>query len=171
LKKKLREHEMPLQQLIKRFHKEFNLSEVNKINNSLEEMHFKKMHLNGPLLDDLTGPQYSTISLKKLNITIKITNYVADRFVLTNSNDIIEVVNIAHTKNTNTTVLVGKKFLTKSPYYEHSICSTILNIYKVEHLSNTLYTVFIKYIKNKMMLLETLDKKKVAIPIMHIAKY
>lgn len=170
LKKKLRKHEMPLQQLIKRFHEEFNLSEVNKIINSPEEIHFKKVHLNGPLLDDLTGPQYSTIYLRKLNITIKITN-VADRFVLTNSNDIIEVVNIAHTKNTNTTVLVGKKFLTKSPYYEQPICSTILNIYKVEHLSNTLYTVFIKDIKNKMMLLETLDKQKVAIPIMHIAKY
>jgi len=95
---------------------------------------------------------------------------VADRFVLTNSNDIIEVINIAHTKNTNKTVIVGKKFLKKSPYYQHPICSRILNIYQVEHLSNTLYTVFIKDIEKKMMLLETLDKKKVAIPIMRIAK-
>lgn len=108
---------MPLQQLIKRFHEEFDLSEGNKINISPEEIHFKKEHLNGPLLDDLIGPQYSTIYLRKLNITIKTTN-VADRFVLTNSNDIIEVVNIAHTKNTNKIVIVGKKFLTKSPYYQ-----------------------------------------------------
>jgi len=42
LKKKLRKHEMPLQQLIKRFHEEFGLSEGNKINISPEEIHLKK---------------------------------------------------------------------------------------------------------------------------------
>jgi len=83
----------------------------------------------------------------------------------------MEVANIAHTKNTNKTVIVGKKFLTKSPYYEQPICSTILNIYQVEHLSDTLYTAFVEDIKKKMMLLETLDKQKIAIPIIHIAKY
>lgn len=86
----------------------------------------------GPLLDNLTEPQYKTVVLQ--NSTIK-TRRIADRFILTKDNNIMEILNIAHTKTSNEVVLVGKVFLTKLPCYEKPLSSTIFNIYIVDNLS------------------------------------
>jgi len=75
IKKKLRKHELPLQQLVKRFHEKFNQAEQYKIgqkNIPSKQPYFKKEHTNGPLLANLIGPQYSTVHLKEM--VIKTTN-------------------------------------------------------------------------------------------------
>lgn len=118
IKKKLRKHELPLQQLVKRFHEEFNQTKDFKIdqkNISSEQPYLKKEHTNGPLLTNLIGPQYSTVHLKDMVIK---TTKAADCYVLTISNDVVKVINIAHLKDINIAVLIGKKFLSKKPYYE-----------------------------------------------------
>lgn len=96
IKKKLRKQELPLQQLVKRFHEEFNQTEQYKIsqkNIPSKHPYFKKEHTNGPLLTNLTGPQYSIVHLKEMVIK---TSNAADCYVLTTINDVVKVINIAH---------------------------------------------------------------------------
>jgi len=167
IKKKLRKHELPLQQLVKRFHEEFNQAEKFKVGQKhiySKQLDFKKEHTNGPLLENLTGPQYSTVHLKGMVIK---TTKAADCYVLTNSNDIVKVINIAHIKNINIAVLMGKTFLSKKPYYEQPINSEVFNIYEVDNLSEEMGIVHFEELKKKIMLLDTLDKKRIAIPIIH----
>jgi len=90
----------------------------------------------------------------------------ADRFILTKDNNIMEVLNIGHTMNTNEVVLVGKLYLIKIPFYEQSISSTILDTYIVKSLSNELIWIPLKHVKKKVMLLEK-DGQNIALPIIH----
>lgn len=167
IKKKLRKHELPLQQLVKRFHEEFNQAKEYKIgqkNTCSKQLYFKKEHTNGPLLTNLIGPQYSTVHLKDMIIK---TTKAADCYVLTIRNDVVKVINVAHVKDINIAVLIGKTFLSKKPYYEQPINSEVFNIYEVDNLSEHMCIIHFEELKKKIMLVDTLDKKKIAIPIIH----
>jgi len=91
----------------------------------------------------------------------------ADCYVLTIINDVVKVINIAHIKDTKILVLIGKIFLLKKPYYEQSINSEVFNIYEVDNLSEHLCIIHFEELKKKVMLVDKLDNKKIAIPVMH----
>jgi len=162
LKKMIRKSDKPLQQIIKRNYEQ-NEHKHFQYKDKTTEITLKKEHSNGPLLDDLTSQQYRNVHFK--NNKIK-TMSKADRFILTKDNNIMEVLNIGHTMNTNEVVLIGKLFLIKIPFYEQPISSTILDIYIVKSLSNELIWIPLKHVKKKVMLLEK-DGQNIALPIIH----
>ncbi|CAI6373398.1 unnamed protein product [Macrosiphum euphorbiae] len=163
LKKMIRKHDKPLQQIIRR------CNERHFIEGKTSEQHLKNCeqlkhkHTDGPLLENLIGFQYKKLYLK--NIKIKVGNN-ADSFILNDSNDIIKVENIVSLHKTNEIVIIGKVFEIKKPFYEKPIPSIVLNIYEVNNLSLTHKYWSYNCIKNKMMLLE-LNGQKIAIPIIH----
>jgi len=162
LKKMIRKSDKPLQQIIKR---KYEQNEHNNFQHNYikTEITLKKEHSNGPLLDDLTSLQYRNVHFKNMKIK---TMSTADRFVLTKDNNIMEVLNVGHTMNTNEVVLIGKLYLIKIPLYEEPISSTILDIYIVKNLSNELIWIPLKDIKKKVMLIEK-DGQNIALPIIH----
>lgn len=62
---------------------------------------------------------------------------------------------------------MGKTFLSKKPYYEQPINSEVFNIYEVDNLSEEMCIVHLEDLKKKIMLVDTLDKRRIAIPIIH----
>jgi len=162
LKKMLRKHELPLQQIIKRYHEKIN-SDIDK----KTETNFslcKNKHTEGPILEHLTGSQYKTIYLKYF--TIK-THNNAHNFLVSKNHKIFQVKNIVEVDNTNKIALVGHKFLSKNSYYEQHIDSYIFNIYKVDCLSSQITVIFLEEIKKKVMLVELKDGTKIAVPLIH----
>jgi len=132
LKKMIKKHDKPLQQIIKRFYEQKN---ANTYKNANTEIVFKNEHTNGPMLNDLIAPQFKTVHL--LHTKIK-TTCIADQFILTIDNNIMKVLNIAHTKDTNEVVFIGKIFQSKRPFYEQPLSLYTFNIYAVDNLSNKL---------------------------------
>lgn len=94
LKKMLRKHDKPLQQVIKRYYEQIDQTK-NTNYNSIEEISFKKENSEGPLILNLSGPQYHILCFKSITVKVKKN---ADRFILTKFKKIFEVVNIVHIK-------------------------------------------------------------------------
>ncbi|KYN05020.1 hypothetical protein ALC62_04089 [Cyphomyrmex costatus] len=103
LKRLIRKHDQPLQQIIRRIYEEQHLFEPKSIVQcSTNSMQLLMPHHQGPLINECTFPQY-----KKIKTTDYCINIVkkADRFVEMNDGTIVEVHNIACYKNS--TVLLG----------------------------------------------------------------
>lgn len=66
------------------------------------------------MLNDLIAPQFKIVNL--LCTKIK-TKCIADQFISTIDNNIMKILNIAHTKDTNEVVFIGKIFQSKRPFY------------------------------------------------------
>ncbi|XP_050055728.1 uncharacterized protein LOC126549698 [Aphis gossypii] len=106
LKKKIRKQEKPLQQVIKRYNEEQNnfqttIRTFNKINLTCS-------HSSGPLIDknDLNGSQYQKINIG--NFTINTKN-VADSYILTQNNKVVQVLNIVESKKHN--IIIIERYL------------------------------------------------------------
>jgi len=164
LKKMVRKHELPLQQVIKRHHEQIdcNIDDTNK--NKTNVPICKNEHSKGPLLEDLTGSQYKTLYLD--NFTIK-TNNIADCYVLCKNNNIYQVKNIVNVDDMDKIVILGNIFLSKKPFYETPINSNIFNIYEVDNLSDELTLINLDEIKRKTMLVKFNDGQKISVPLLH----
>jgi len=163
LKKMVRKHDKPLQQIVKRFN-ERNQIQGNISKKINEFPYLKSIHTEGPLLQNINGLQYKKLYLK--NITIKVDK-IADSFFLTKTFDVVKVYNIVTLNSTyNDIIIVGKVFETKRAFYESPISSTVFNIYEVDDLSYSYLYWSFDNIKNKVMMIEW-DSKKIAIPIIH----
>jgi len=92
---------------VKRYHEEAVNKQIKKIH---IEINLKHQHSNGPLLNNLTDPQYWTIYLKKFAIK---TRKESDSYILTKEDYVVQVNDIATERNTNDTVLIGKMFKVK----------------------------------------------------------
>jgi len=66
---------------------------------------------SGPMLSDLKASLFKIVHL--LNKKIKTTCIIADKFIITVDNNIMKALNIAHTKDTNEVVFIGKIFQSK----------------------------------------------------------
>lgn len=76
LKSMLRKHEKPLHQIIHRYSEKHNVASkvINNLSNNKNQNANKlllKEHTNGPLMNNITGPQYYVISFNNFNIKIK----------------------------------------------------------------------------------------------------
>jgi len=164
LKTSIRKHDLPLQQIIRRYHEKYS-NEIIATGSSIE-LNSKKVyhHDLGPLIENITcGPQLVTLKIRNFTIKVKTT---ADRYVLTFGGDIVTVVNIARLIDTNEQVIIGYKFLSKQPFYEKPLKSSKLNIYIVQNKSTDLQYWKITDIHFKVMILVS-NNQHIAMPLIH----
>lgn len=133
LKYYLRKHEIPLQQVINRYHERY-ADQIFTSNQQLPNVSpiFKNSHNNGPLLNNIIGTQYHTIEFNKIKINIK---YDKDSFIITKQNEIVKCMNFIH--NDNEIIIVGKMYKKLTPYFVDPIDSTLLEIFEVQDLSDS----------------------------------
>jgi len=160
LKKKVRKQEKPLQQVVKRYHEEAVNKQIKKI---YIEINLKHQHSNGPLLNDLTDPQYRTIYLKRFVIK---TKRASDSYILTKEDNVVQVNNIATERNTNYTVLIGKMFKVKKPFFNQPIDSSMFHIYIVSELDDIYKFWYLKDVKKKIILFKH-KNNNIAMPVIH----
>jgi len=162
-KSALRKHDKPLQQVVRRYNEEFFNNEFASTTTP-KSSYTAKTHNQGPMLENITcNPQF--VSLKLRNITINI-NKLADSFIFTKKNQIVKVINIAHSCLTKEPLIIGYKFLEKKPLYDSPIKSTKLGIYVFENMSDQLQSWKIDEIMHKLMVL-IFKNRNIAIPIIH----
>lgn len=104
------------------------------------------MHCSGPLPVNCSGPQFKTLSFSDFVIkTVSPNNCCA-----TTNNDIVMVENICFSKELQSSVIVGRKFLVKNNFFTVPCESSTIGIYKAEKLSNLkiwpISKVYMKYV-------------------------
>jgi len=126
---------------------------------------FEKLHSKGPLPKDIIGPQYHRLRFSNfmLNTTVD-----RDSYLITNCGKIVKCINFANKRvnNKKVPVIVGQYFINKSPAYINPLSSDLLDIYKVENISDDLIILNINTIKYKIMVIN-IEKEIIAIPIFH----
>ncbi|KAF0752222.1 Uncharacterized protein FWK35_00011549 [Aphis craccivora] len=105
---------------------------------------------NGPLLVGCVNPQFNTLVLENYKIKCKVD---ADSYFSSKTNDIIKLINFAHSNVTGSIILIGRKFESKELFYDKSIQSSYFGIYTVKNVSKNLSTWTINDIQRKVMLL------------------
>ncbi|KAF0706952.1 Uncharacterized protein FWK35_00039209 [Aphis craccivora] len=173
LKSLIRKHEKPLEQVINRYSERnaLTIEEIfNNTSNKNKNLYYtenpilEQEHNDGPLNENCTGSQYKRLFFKTLKIKIKGN---ADCFALTNNEIIIKCLNIIYDKGE--VYLIGKYFKTISSLYNDPINSSMLNIYQVGKMSDTIKCWHISKIIKKMMVIEH-NNQKIAMPIIHSNK-
>lgn len=133
MKKLLRKDDKPLQQIARRIHEIICFREEEMMpflyNDNIS---FKNTHTNGPLLNNCSDFQFSTLLFK--NITFKIQTKANNICGLT-SGKIVIIENIICSKINNESYIIGKEFLEMKPLYTKPCLSSHLGIYKVSNLS------------------------------------
>lgn len=127
LKRMIRKHDKPLQQIIKRYD-EIYINDKIKFGNH----------------------DHNTFTVKK-----------PDCFILTSAGEIVQIIEIL----SNSSVIVGKSFNSKSDMFEKPIKSSKLDIYVVNNLSENSMQWRISDIKKKIMIFN-MDGKLLALPIL-----
>jgi len=167
LKSFVRKHDKPLQQVINRYNEKFSANMINsnnfKTNN--EQLILKPvlqhMHSNGPLLENVIGPQHYTLLYKNMKIKIQKEK---DSFILTKNKEVVKCLNFC--LRGEEVLILGCKFNIIKPFYEDPIDSRILYIYEVKNLSKTIQCWKIKDLEKKMIVFNY-DNKYIAMPIIH----
>jgi len=136
IKSNLRKNEKPLQQIVNRYYEKYELYILN--NSSKETLMdnkpvLKHVHDNGPLVEDLIGPQYYTMIYQSITIKIK---KECDSFILTKNKEIVKCMNFA--QKDGVIMLIGKNYNVLLPYFEEPINSTIIEIFEIKKLSSQL---------------------------------
>ncbi|XP_022164968.1 uncharacterized protein LOC111029998 isoform X1 [Myzus persicae] len=164
LKSFLRKPEKPLEQVINRY-SEINSISVNTFKNIQlnEKPVLKRLHTNGPLMDNIFGVQYYSLFFCNIHIVIR-KQKESDSFILTNNGEVVKCLNIIEINNN--ILILGKKFYHVTPFFIEPINSTILDMYQVKNMSETLNYWNITDIKRKMMIFNH-DKKMIAVPVIH----
>jgi hypothetical protein len=133
MKKLLRKDDKPLQQIARRIHEIICFREEETMpflyNDNIS---FKNTHTNGPLLNNCSDFQFSTLLFK--NKTFKIQTKANNICGLT-SGKIVIIENIICSKINNESYIIGKEFLEMKPLYIKPCLSSHLGIYKVSNLS------------------------------------
>lgn len=120
-----------MQQVIKQFNDE--QTNFHTIVHPINKINLTYLLSSGPLLDQ-NGPQYEKINLKKFLIHNK---KIANSYILTQNNDVIQVLNIIESKE-HKIIIIVKVFLTKESIFEQPINSSHLNMYSVKNISSEL---------------------------------
>jgi len=165
MKKLLRKDDKPLQQIARRIHEIICFREEETMpflyNDNIS---FKNTHTNGPLLNNCSDFQFSTLLFK--NMTFKIQTKANNICGLT-SGKIVIIENIICSKINNESYIIGKEFLEMKPLYTKPCLSSHLGIYKVSNLSIremfSLNNIITKYFLCKIDL-----ECYAAFPLLHI---
>jgi hypothetical protein len=153
----------PLKQ-VKSYDEFFTFTEVKISLSSNNEIVFKKLHDEGPLVEQNSGPQFKTMIMSYFKInTISSSNCYIGFKSKENKLNIFKIENI--TKN----VLVVKCFDKIEIFFVKPINSLTLGIVVVEHLPSIYKTIInIQEIKlKKYVIFNDSDNVKIVIPILN----
>lgn len=137
LKKKIHKEDKPLQQIVRRYTESIALNNLNKLSNASDintsgEIIFINTHMNGPLLQGCTNPQYEKLKFNDMTFIVKDQK---NDCCCVKGNRIIKIFNIALKDNDGVFVIIGKEYLKKSDLYKLPCPSSTLGIYEVDDLS------------------------------------
>lgn len=168
LKKMVRKHEKPLEQVIKRYQESllFNQPVLLK---SPKEINYRKPHSNGPsAFEHLTVPNFQIVIKNNIKINIKSTSDSYIGFTDETGLKIFKVFNICLDSTTEKYVFLVKHFETIGNFFDKPISSLKLGIAVVKNLSE-FYSIidienteFVKY-----MILSSNSNVNIAYPILH----
>ncbi|CAI6355527.1 unnamed protein product [Macrosiphum euphorbiae] len=166
LKKMVRKHQKPLEQVINRYQEILEFSNApntyNLLPNSIE---FKKPHNNGPLLGNISS-QFRIVLTNDVKIN---TNSLTDCFIGFKKEgklNIYKVLNIC-CNNTGLHFFVAKSFNNIEPLYDKPISSLKLGIAYVSNLSKNIVPITIDHLFQKYVVFNSNNNKQIALPILH----
>ncbi|XP_060860911.1 uncharacterized protein LOC132938225 isoform X1 [Metopolophium dirhodum] len=168
LKKMVRKHEKPLEQVIKRYHESLFFNQPIVLN-SQKKIIYKKPYSYGPsVFEHLTVPHFQIVFKNNIKINIKSSSDSYIGFTDETGLKIFKVFNICRDSMTEKNVFVVKHFETIGIFFDKPISSLKLGIAVVNNLSEFYSTIdienteFVKY-----MILTSNSNVNVAYPILH----
>jgi hypothetical protein len=169
LKKMIRKHEKPLEQVMNRYNEFQTFCKSNILNISVNSIEYLKQHNSGPLLEECTGPQFKIVIKNNIKINIKSLSDCYIGFTFNGSLSIFKIVNVCLKKSDKSKVFIAKQFKNIRPFYKTPINSLKLGIGTVNEFYEPLITIDIE--KNEyskyLILNNSLVAGKVAFPILH----
>lgn len=165
IKKMIRKHEKPLEQVIKRYEE---ISEFCKpsLMTSNNQIHLLKEHHDGPLVEHCTGwSQFKNIMINdfKINITSNSNCYIG--YKVEEKPVICKIYNIC--KNNNNVIFIIKIFKKTDFFFDKLVNSFKLGIAVVDNLSNNFEIVDVQTKFKKYMILYNNKGVSIAYPILH----
>lgn len=142
LKKMVRKHEKPLEQVINRYQEYIMFHETSNSNES--KIVFRKEHSRGPLIEHYSSPQFQIIHKNNLKINTKSLSDVFIGFKKENKLCIFKVFNICYDPHTSKHVFLCKGFNQIEPFFVQPINSLKLGIAKIAKLSTNITVVDIE---------------------------
>jgi hypothetical protein len=167
LKKLVRKHEKPLEQVINRYELEFKMFHEPFVTN-VSNVIFKKDYCRGPLTEHYSNPQFQIIYKKNLKINIKFLSDVFIGFKKENKLCIFKIFNICYVPHVGKHVFLCKSFSQVEPFFIQPINSLKLGIAKVVELSTSFTVVDIEQtdFSNYMVIYDN-SYYSIAYPILH----
>lgn len=166
IKRKVRGHAKPLQQIGKRLFEEFesNIEKPLLKSNESNQVIFSVKHHDGPVPALCSNPQY-----KKAKFTLQdfeISTLHPNNCCRLRNGAIIVIENIAYSQELKKQVVVGKKFLKMENLFGKPLCeSGELGTYKVSQLSQRKFWPLINIVGKCLFL--KYNEKRVAVTLLH----
>lgn len=166
LKKLLKKHDQPLQQIVRRYIEGKNIEILRELNiTTLSDFVIdrKSIHVKGPLIKGCCNPQYYII---KCSNAIICTDTLADNCCGLSNGSIAKIKTVTHHRKLNTDVIIGNEFLHREDLYDKPCPSSLLGIFVVDNLSD--FKIWpLKDIKMKYVQLP-LNNKFAVFPLLHL---
>ncbi|RZF37146.1 hypothetical protein LSTR_LSTR015336 [Laodelphax striatellus] len=164
LKKLIRKADKPLQQICRR-HTELEKNCIKQRKDSdYTGPTGSGLHYDGPLTENSMSPQYKKLIFQNVSLD---TNNKGDGCCILKDNTVVLVKNIAHAVNSQELVVIGYDFKTITNSFEKPCKSSILNIYKVCHLSTNLKQWSAASIHKKCVLIPLENEAFSILPLLH----
>lgn len=164
LKKLSRKAEKPLQQIVNRYYENINIFDCK---DKKKKIGLSGKHHKGPVPVELIDKvcQYSMYKTEFYTLVISSIN-IKDSYMLTNSRDVVQVVNILKMDQSDNILILGCPFLTKENAYGEPLKSELLDIYCVKNLSNEHKIYEVAQIYKKCFIF-TVKNVHTALPLHH----
>lgn len=168
LKKMIRKHEKPLEQVMNRYNEYQTFRKSNILNISLNPIEYLKQHNSGPMLEECTGPQFKIVIKNNIKINIKSQSDCYIGFSCNGKLGIFKIVNVCIKNSDKSKVFIAKQFKNIQPFYKTPINSLKLGIGTVNEFYEPLITLDIEKIEySKYIILHNTLVGNVAFPILH----
>lgn len=161
LKSRIRKHDKPLEQLIKRYNEIYNNKNINSNlseHSTNQQATLLKCRKNGPLVKNINGLQYYKLIKNTFKLNTKVDR---ESYILTKSGEIIKCLNIVKTSN-NKIMIIGKSFEREKALFEKPVD----NIFIVQNLGENLKCFEDCEIHKKMLFLVH-NGNSIVMPIVH----
>jgi hypothetical protein len=165
LKKMIRKHEKPLEQVIKRYNElqTFGITNLNKPNKNIE---YLKPYSGGLLSEGCNGPEFKIVIKNNIKINIKSSADIYIGYSVDGRLNIFKILNICCDKS-KAKVFVAQAFNKIQPFYINPINSLKLGIGIVDELSNHIVRINIEKCNYSKYMILNNGTNKIAFPILH----
>lgn len=168
LKKMIRKHEKPLEQVVKRYQELVTFSTEPPMSDFISNtIAFKKPHNNGPLVDNYVTSQFKVVMINNIKININSNTDCYIGITKEKKLNIFKVFNICYFQNTGKHVFIAKLFNNIEPLYNKPINSLKLGIAVVSDLSESFVFIDVDHTIQKYIIFNSHNKEQMAFPILH----